>query len=252
MAQRRVRYAVFAWILVGSISACGDDNGDTGVTGDALRGGQLYDAWWSVIGKSAPTTDHPLWSKRPDKTANTRTGADTWRCKECHGWDYKGTNGRYGSGDHATGIKGILDTTLSAEQIVDLLSDPMDHDYASVLSAGELENLAVFVTDKLLDPAEVVNADGTFKGTAANGMATYTGTCTPCHGADGLNKMPTGSAGAFEEFPGLIANENPWEFTHKARFGQPGTMMPPQADVLTVAKLADLGAYTQTLPQEAP
>ncbi|MEE8170240.1 MAG: hypothetical protein V3T70_06810 [Phycisphaerae bacterium] len=74
---------------------------------DAVRGGLPYDKYWAVTGGAEPTTDHPLWASRPDTTSNTRTGADTWRCKECHGWDYKGVSGGYASGSHRTGIAGI-------------------------------------------------------------------------------------------------------------------------------------------------
>ena len=42
-----------------------------------------------------------------------RAGADTWRCKECHGWDYAGKDGAYGSGDHRTGIVGVLGTAMT-------------------------------------------------------------------------------------------------------------------------------------------
>jgi thiosulfate dehydrogenase len=52
----------------------------------------LYDSWWTVTGTDRPTTDQPLWQTQ---TTNTRTGADTWRCKECHGWDYQGKDGAY-------------------------------------------------------------------------------------------------------------------------------------------------------------
>mgnify|MGYP006179561437 CR=1 FL=1 len=61
-----------------------------------------------------------------------------------------------------------------------------------------------------------------------------------------------GSAGGFEDFPGLIANENPWEFIHKVRFGQPGTAMTPQDAVLDMQGLSNLGAHAKTLPMASP
>src|SRR3990172_2406752 len=75
------------------------------LAGDMIRGGLLYDVWWDVVGADAPTTDQPLWKTQ---TTNTRTGPDTWRCKECHGWDYKGVDGAYGAGSHKTGFAGIV------------------------------------------------------------------------------------------------------------------------------------------------
>ena len=62
---------------------------------DAAQGGRIYDKWWLAVfgGVPAPTIDHPIWSQQ---MTNMRSGADTWRCKECHGWDYKGVDGIYG------------------------------------------------------------------------------------------------------------------------------------------------------------
>src|SRR3990170_2753794 len=73
--------------------------------GDPVRGGLLYDQWWAVLGQDAPEGDQPLWVTQD---TNTRSGADTWRCKECHGWDYQGADGAYGSGSHFTDFPGVF------------------------------------------------------------------------------------------------------------------------------------------------
>ena len=108
----------------------GDGNGDDGdgppqgfLDADAARGGALYDKWWKVAGVTAtePTGDHPLWASRPDMQSNTRIGSVTWRCKECHGWDYKGVDGAYSSGSHRTGFAGIFGTTQSSQGAFDLI-----------------------------------------------------------------------------------------------------------------------------------
>src|SRR3990170_8788091 len=65
----------------------------------ASRGGRLYDTWWKEADVAEPISDQPLWASQ---TTNTRSGPDTWRCKECHGWDYLGAAGAYGSGAHLT------------------------------------------------------------------------------------------------------------------------------------------------------
>jgi cytochrome c553 len=237
---------------------CGseDENAEESVSGDAVRGGALYDAYWSVpgvMGSAAPTTNHPLWAARPDMASNTRTGPDTWRCKECHGWDYKGASGQYGSGSHATGFPGVLGTESSAANIAALLADPAGHNYGSVLSETDRNDLAAFITTRTIDTATLIDAAGAFiGGDTVAGKVTYDGVCAACHGADGLNPAPTGSAGGFEDFPGLIATDNPWEFIHKVRFGQPGTPMTPQDSALDMADLSNLGAFSQTLPMAAP
>ena len=54
----------------------------------------------------------------------------------------------------------------------------------------------------------------------------------------------------FEDFPGKIADENPWEFQHKVRFGQPGTAMTPQAEAVSLEDIGHLGVHVQSLPTE--
>jgi hypothetical protein len=97
---------------------------------DVVRGGRMYDRFWAEAG-SEPAIDHPLWATRPDPDSNPRTGSTTWRCKECHGWDYKGVDGAYGSGSHRTGFPGIFGTALTPQEVFDLLADPAGHDYRS-------------------------------------------------------------------------------------------------------------------------
>lgn len=249
-----VAAAVAIFGCAGNGDTAGDtpsDTGETGadmVTGDGVRGGALYDSWWSVTKADAPTSDHPLWASRPDTASNTRTGADTWRCKECHGWDYEGVEGAYGEGSHKTGIVGVRQTSMTPAQIVALLEDPAGHDYGSVLSDQELANLAIFVTQWTVDTGDYIDSSGLFTGKVDPGGVTYMAACSTCHGPDGL-ATPPGAGDGFEDFAGLIANENPWEFLHKVRFGQPGTVMPAQATLLDPEELTDLGAFAQTLPK---
>src|SRR3972149_1504879 len=121
------------------------------LVGDPVRCGLLYDKWWGVLGLDAPTTDQNLWKTQ---TSNTRTGADTWRCKECHGWDYKGVDGAYGSGSHKTGFFGILNAkdNPAAELLAALKgSTNPDHDYSTVLDEQDMTDLALFMAQAQLD-----------------------------------------------------------------------------------------------------
>ncbi len=214
----------------------------------ATRGGALYDKFWEAAGLNEPTTDHPLWATRPDTDSNTRVGSDTWRCKECHGWDYKGVSGAYSSGSHRTGIAGIFNTTISAQDAFDLIKT--DHAYGDAgLSDDDIWDLTKFVLDGQIDTDDIIDGAG-FNGSAGAGEAVYASACMACHGADGL-MIPPGADEDHDEFVGLLANDNPAEYQHKIRFGQPGSIMPPQAELLTNEQVADLGAFSQTLP-EAP
>jgi len=210
-------------------------------------GGLLYDAWWEVLGIEEPTTDQPLWKTQ---TTNTRTGPDTWRCKECHGWDYKGADGAYGSGSHATGFKGILSAaSMSAEDLTAWLTGQKnsDHDFSQVMGDAYVAALVTFIQKETFDSAPYINADKTVSGDAARGKAKFEKTCAACHGTDG-KKLNFGDA-AEPEYIGTLAADNPWEFFHKVSFGQPGEPMPAGVALgYTLEDRANLAAYAQTLP----
>jgi thiosulfate dehydrogenase len=79
----------------------------------------------------------------------------------------------------------------------------------------------------------------------------YTATCVVCHGVDGrtLNFGDDDDP----EYVGTIAIDNPWEFIHKVRAGQPGTPMPSAIDLgWILQEVVDVLTFAQTLPTEAP
>ncbi len=250
----RIIFVVTAILMMAGLVGCvnvvpgeGGDGGDPAefTAANATRGGAMYDKWWAVVGVDAPTEDHPFWADRPDQDSNARTGRDTWRCKECHGWDYKGVDGAYGGGSHRTGFAGLFGTTASAQEAFDSIKT--DHGFgAAGLSDDDIWDLAKFALAGTIDTDDILTGDS-FTGSAAAGMTQYESSCAACHGAEGL-APPPGAGADYDDFVGLIANENPWEFQHKVRFGQPGTAMPQQVDVLTLEEVNDLSAYTQTLP----
>ncbi len=210
-------------------------------------GGQLYDKWWEVLGMEAPEGDNPLWATQ---STNTRSGADTWRCKECHGWDYKGKDGVYGSGSHKTGFPGILGS--ASKSSVELLSwltggENPDHDFSGLMEDFALNALVAFTQNEMADITANVNPDKTVNGDPVNGKTLFEGTCAACHGVDG-KRINFGSAND-PEYVGTIASDNPWEFFHKTSFGQPGAPMPRGRGLgWDMQQIADLLAYAQTLP----
>jgi hypothetical protein len=96
---------------------------DCEADGDPLRGGQLYDDWPAISQSFIPTEDHPLWAFRPDTSSNDASGLATWLCAECHGWDYRGVDGAFGSGPQRTGFPGIFGTTLDSAELFTLLAE---------------------------------------------------------------------------------------------------------------------------------
>ncbi len=213
------------------------------------EGGRLYDKWWSAIGADAPESDQPLWA---GQSSNTRSGADTWRCKECHGWDYKGADGVYASGSHATGFVGIWDAqAMSADELTAWLdgSKNADHDFSQYLDEERIGQLVAFMQDGLIDKSTFINADKTIVGgDAARGQTLFV-ECAECHGDDG--KLLNFGDEDETEYVGTIANDNPWEFSHKAYNGQPGALMLIGRNYgFTLQDLIDITAYAQTLPAE--
>lgn len=223
-------------------------------TASIARGGLLYDEWWKVVGASEPKDDQALWALQ---TTNSLTGADTWRCKECHGWDYKGKDGAYGSGSHKTGFAGVWDAAQlkAADELVAVLqgSSNPKHDFSTLLQPTDLTDATNFLKYGLVDVSKYVDyaTKQPIGGDAARGKSMFDGLCAACHGPDG-KKLNFGTE-AEPEYVGTLAKDNPSEFLHKARVGQPGSNPPmPSTLVLgwTMQQVVDVLSYVQTLPEK--
>lgn len=216
------------------------------VKGDMIRGGKLYDAWWTEIGQDPPKDDQPLFKTQATDKAK---GANTWRCAECHGWDYKGVDGVYAKGSHMTGFPGILGAKgKPPAEILGMLSGKTnpDHDFSAVMEEQDLIDLALFVSQGTIDDAALLAADGTPKGDAAKGKEEFDEECSACHGPNG-NAINFKTPGA-PEYLDHPATENPWQFLHRMRFGVPVWPMPSAIDnKFTDQDLANVLAYARTL-----
>jgi thiosulfate dehydrogenase len=266
MEMGKLRWMALFFVLALVVVACGDDDAEDTTTssaapvtttttvalpdGSALTGGLLYDKWWTVAGVDEPTTDNPVWALQ---TTNTRTGGDTWRCKECHGWDYKGAEGAYGSGSHFTGFPGIFNSQSKSAADLTAALTTGDHDFSSTLTEQNIADLVAFVREGLDDYGQFIDADkGITGGDLANGESLYAATCVACHGADGTTLNFGGDDDP--EYVGTIAQDNPWEFFHKVQYGQPGSNPAMPAAVAggwSLEDVRDVAAYSQTLPTEA-
>ena len=213
-----------------------------------LAGGRLYDNWISRANrsnnKSFPTKTHPAYPEKGKKK-----GWVTWRCKECHGWDYKGVKGNYGQGSHYTGIKGIQNFKGKSSILVTSIIRDNNHQYTvEMISKQEAEQLALFVVSGQINLDQYIESD-TLKVQANpdRGKEFFQTICAHCHGLDGkkinfhINQSP--------EYVGNIAQENPWELFHKIRNGQPSQKM-VSLGVLPLQDLLDIIAYAQTLPTD--
>jgi thiosulfate dehydrogenase len=217
---------------------------------DVTAGAQLYDKWYARLNVSAPEGNHPLWERQ---TTNTRSGAETWRCAECHGWDYQGAAGAYGSGSHYTGFPSvfILAGRLSEQEIIDHLNGKIDplHNFSSVMDDDSLRQLAVFLKEGLVDDSQFIDPISlkVLNANAANGKNRFETVCAACHGVDG--KTLVLRSDVLDESLGDVANRDPYRFLHRSRFGVAGTVMPIGRELgWSTEDSRDVLAYVQTLP----
>ncbi len=206
-----------------------------------VRGGLLYDKWFKENHTSPPAEPHPAYPETGKYRG--KKGAD-WRCKECHGWDYRGADGAYGQGGHKTGIKGIRGMEGKPQQEIIAILKDKTHAYGDgMLSEKDLLDLANFVSLGQVEMDNAIQRDNKQgKGDLAKGQPVYETVCARCHGLDGKE---------IEEMPpiGKVANENPWEVLHKILNGHPGHEM-PALRVFGIDTAADVLTYSQTLPAE--
>ncbi len=217
---------------------------------DILRGAQLYDKWYAVLGVDPPTGNMPIWNRQ---TTNTRSGGDTWRCTECHGWDYRGSQGEYQAGSHFTGFPDIwtLVQGMTMGDIVSHLKGSLDpaHNFSTYLDDTSLTQLADFLKFGIIDDTTYINPislrliDPDF----THGQKLYQSTCLTCHGEDG--KKIVFRIEGIDEYLGNVANRDPWRFLHRTRFGVAGTDMPVGMSLgWQPADGRDVLAFAQTLP----
>lgn len=184
------------------------------------EGGRYYDKWWVDTGLQEPKESHPAYPVTAKKK-----GSATWRCKECHGWDYRGRDGAYASGSHYTGIPGIRAYADADPSAVLAILVNATHQYDRILSREVLNRLSLFVVHGQLDMSQYIDSQTRqVNGIASKGRATFEDNCAKCHGRDGREMNLAHDADKIE-YVGTIARNNPWEVLHKIRNGQPDSEM---------------------------
>ncbi len=216
-------------------------------------GGRLYDNWFAALGVAGPTTTHPAWP-----AANTSlTGDQTWRCKNCHGWDYMGRDGISRSSQLATGIIGIQRLRGRDPAAIVAILGNATHGYTDeILPPHAKQRLALFVARGQHTASQYVLPDGRVKGRADLGQPYFQSICASCHGFDGRARKlgasgPNGPPGYKGQplYVGSKANSGPVEVLHKIRNGHPGAIMVSLRS-LPMETAANILAYAQTLPTQ--
>jgi mono/diheme cytochrome c family protein len=262
MKNRSVCAAAAALGLV--LSACADYASNTTPyqRADLTRGARLFDNWMGELGVT-PTTINPgyLLTKGTSKSVTA-----TWRCNECHGWDYLGVDGAYKTGSHFTGVQGLLVAQPDApEEIFGFIQNGSEAKGMIAFGAHEsftdedIWDLVKFIKEGMVDLSGKIDfATGlTITGDVARGKELYEKglpgtnsfqTCLYCHGPDG-RKVNFHTAPQAPEGLRNVA-DSPFQFVHHVRFGKAGgVLMPPYHDRgWTVDNAVDVLAYSLTLP----
>jgi mono/diheme cytochrome c family protein len=199
------------------------------------NGGRLYDDWqWATGNKQA--LPHPAY---PPKGYYANAPSATWRCLECHGADYKGNEGQYATGNHATGIKGIRAMAgVEPEKIIAILRNKT-HRFGAVMQYRDLQDLANFVSqgqvdmDALIDPKTRLA-----RGDAKRGETYYQTICVGCHGKEGRFTA--------KRFLGNRARQEPWGSLHAMLNGHPDDNMPALREI-DQKVVTDILSYVQSL-----
>jgi len=227
-------FAIITIISLSSIPAMAASEGSI------ARGAKLYDKWFAVTKAEKPKDTHPAWP-----TSNTKKkGNTTWRCKSCHGWDYRGTDGAYASGSYKTGIKGI-NAMAGADpaKIITVLKNDT-HKLSGLMADTDFQDIALFVSQGQVDMSKYIDdkAKAAKGGDAARGKNYFETMCAQCHGVKG--DQP-------KDMKKTLAKQlgNPWEVMHKILNGQPAEQM-PALRALDRQIVVDVMAHLATLPKE--
>jgi mono/diheme cytochrome c family protein len=226
------------------------------------RGAHLYDDWQTVTGITPPG-DNPGYKQ----TLGTVKGAATWRCKECHGVDYRGVDGFYGSGSHFSGVKGLVEAREKDErELYDAIRGecfgPASANSGAWLSDADVWALVKFVREGVIDLSPNLSGPTldpvgvpTHGGDVVAGQVLYNAECSRCHGPDGATINIGTALGV--SYIGTEAVKNGFNFQHRVRFGlaaAPGSFkqtMPGAVNFGWSTKdVIDVLTYARTLPQK--
>jgi mono/diheme cytochrome c family protein len=212
-------------------------------------GGRIYDNWWNALDRSEPVGINPAY---PVTVNSEQAGAGTWRCKECHGWDYLGRDGIYSKGSHFTGIKGIDGAIGKPVEEIALMLRDANHPYTpEMITDEEMLRVAAFVSRGQVDmrafldfETRTVNA-----GNLERGRDIFQTTCAACHGFDG-RLIDWGEDGG-HNYVGTEARELPDEVMHKILNAHTGVQM-INLRAFPLSDAIDVLSYAATLPLDPP
>jgi len=208
-------------------------------------GGRIYDNWWEALDRDMPEGTNPAYPASAEQS-----GPGTYRCKECHGWDYQGADGIYSSGSHYTGIIGVMGVSgQPPESILPILRDE-NHPYTTdMINDEEMLRVATFLSEGLVDMTPFIDRETrqviVGSGDLDRGRAIFQTTCAACHGFDG--RALDWGQGDEHNFVGTEAAALPDEVFNKISNAHPGVAM-LNMRAFSVQDRINVMNYIATLP----
>ena len=232
----------------GPVGPAGTD-GTNGTNGNAVSAADqaAYDAADGKIG--ARLYDH-LISEANITDPAIKNFPDFFRCKQCHGWDLRGSKGAYINRAATStrpevapndlymyaklhNIREVFDAckhTGGTKNMTTSYTSAMP-DFGVLLTDAQIWQLTKFLKNEASNFTEFydMKVTGSYPtgsktysnigkgGDAAAGQTFYTANCAGCHGANG-KQIDVYCQG---EFMGTFCRENPHELQHKGRWGMP-------------------------------
>lgn len=208
-------------------------------------GGRIYDNWFKALDKKEPKSTHPAYP-----ASGKKSGSTTWRCKECHGWDFKGKSGGYRNGSHFTGIKGIDGAVGMPEEKIRAVIRGSSHGYtAEMIPDRDLARVAAFVSRGQVDMSKYIDLDKRtiIAGNPERGRGIFQTVCAACHGFDG--KLLDWGDGNKHAYVGTEAKAAPDEVLNKILNAHPGVAM-VNFRAFPIEYAVDVLSYAATLPTQ--
>ena len=248
-----IRIVIPLIVLFSTVAIFAKSADGNGQPGDPIVGGRIYDNWVTALDLEVPKGSQPLWGEQSN---SFRSGEITWRCKECHGWDYKGKDGAYGPASiRYTGFSGVSGSIGdSQEEVLAWLdgSNNPDHNFLALTGPNALNDLAAFLRTMQIDAALIIDYEsGVALGNNGAGKDLYEEACLDCHGNTG--RTIDFSASGIPLYVADIAVIDPWRSLHKIRFGiATDNMTGAESADWSLRNIADVLAYSQSLTRGNP
>jgi|GEM_PF-951794 len=220
---------------------------------DVVNGARLYDKFWETPSYTDPN-DNSI------NESDIEDFPNFYRCKQCHGWDLKARVGAYVNRAPKTDRPnvspadlweprlndsnreifdaivqetggGAVDPTRTADGTNEALGGDLMPEYGKILTKDQIWDLVKFIKEGAMDTEQfydlaIAGAYPTASrfisnigkdGDATAGDTYYSNECASCHGVDGKTILLEDGT----ETLGQFARNSPYEFQHKAKWGNP-------------------------------